>query len=108
MNTKDFFKHLLLSAPMDVYNKDNDLRESNIELVSERDIEGVLTREVGSANLFLASAFLSTINGIDLPTKTKEDHNKSRDLWAQMILELKKENFIREKPSSLRESFKVV
>lgn len=108
METKSFFKDILLAHPVDIFNDDSDVRESNIELVEEREVEGILTREVGSANLFLASAFLSTINGIELPTKTSEDHLRSKNLWTAMILELKKENFIREKPSSLRESFKVV
>ena len=110
---KELLKYLLSSPPMDVYNEDNmDTQESNLELVEPRPIkaneEELESREIGSANLFLASAFLSTINDIDLPAKSDEDVIKAQKLWQQWMTELKEDNFLREKPNTLRESFKIV
>lgn len=106
---KELLKYLLSSPPMDVYSEDN-IQESNLELVEPRRIseEETESREIGSANLFLASAFLSTINGIDLPAKSKEDTLKAQEIWQMWMAILKEDNFLREKPKSLRESFKIV
>lgn len=105
---KTLFKEYLSSDPLDIYRDDGDLRVSNIELVDERLVNDNLSRQIGSANLFIASAFLSTINHIELPAKSKNDIKKSQLLWEEMVEELKKEGFIREKPSSVRERFTVV
>ena len=105
---KNMFKDYLLSDPLDVYRADDDLKVSTLELVEERVVDEESTREIGSANLFLASAFLSTVNGIDLPARSDEDLKKSQDLWETMVAELKSEGFIREKPTSVRERFTLV
>lgn len=105
---KNTFKSIISSPPTDIYKNESDVRESNIELIEEREVEGELTREIGSANLFLASAFLGTINGIDIPAKDKSTLKVLAALWQDMIKELKEESYIREKPSSVRESFKIV
>jgi hypothetical protein len=105
---KETFKSIISSPPTDIYKDDLDVRESNIELIEEREVEGELTREIGSANLFLASAFLGTIHGIEIPAEDKSTLKVLANLWQDMIKELKEENYLREKPTSVRESFKVV
>lgn len=105
---KQTFKSIISAPPTDIYSDDLDVRESNIELIEEREIDGEFTREIGSANLFLASAFLSTIHGIEIPAQDKSTLKTLAALWQDMIKELKKENYIREKPTSVREGFKVV
>ena len=108
IDIKETFKNLISSPPTDVLKEGEDSKQSTLELVIERDIEGTLTREIGSANLFLASAFLSTINGFNIPVQNKEEIEKLAILWRDTIKELKEEDFIREKPARKRESFKVV
>jgi hypothetical protein len=104
----EIVKKLLSDDPIDVYNKQEDVKISSIELVESRPVDEELSREIGSANLFLASAFLATVIGIDLPTKNSEELTKSKEAWTAMVFRLKSENFIRQRPDSLRESFKVV
>ena len=87
------------------FSANNDMINQFIFVGSEEELE---SREIGSANLFLASAFLSTINDIDLPAKSDEDVTKAQKLWQQWMTELKEDNFLREKPNTLRESFKIV
>lgn len=107
-NIKQTLKEIISGPPTDLYKDESDVRESNIELVEERDVEGVMSREVGSANLFLASAFLATINDIDIPAKDKEDITKLASIWQEAIKKLKNEGYVREKPSSVRQRFEVV
>lgn len=101
-------KDFLLQEPIDVYNQYQDIKISNIELVDTRMVNGEHSRDIGSANLFLASAFLSTVLGIDLPTKNLEELSKSKEAWNTALNKLKEENFIRQRPDTVRESFKVV
>jgi len=101
-------KDLLLKEPVDVYNEDQDIKISNIELVDTRTVNGEQSRDIGSANLFLASAFLSTVMGVDLPTKNSEELAKSKKAWDTALTALKEENFIRQRPDTVRESFKLV
>lgn len=108
IDIKSIFKEYLLEKPLDVYRDDSDLKVSNVELVEERVIDDEPTREIGSANLFIASAFLSTINGIELPAVSQEELRRSQKLWSDMMDELKTEGFLRDTPSSLRERFTVV
>jgi hypothetical protein len=108
-DVKTLFKTYLMEDPLDVYRgADDDLKVSSIELVEERLVDDIPTREIGSANLFLASAFLSTMNGIDLPARSEEELARSKKLWSEMVEELKSEGFIREKPDNLRERFTIV
>lgn len=104
----EILKSLLSDNPIDVYNEQEDVKISSIELVNSRLVDGEHSRDIGSANLFLASAFLATVIGIDLPTKSSEELTKSKEAWSAMVAKLKNENFIRQRPDSLRESFKVV
>ena len=104
----EMLKEILLSDPMDIYNEDLDIKESNIELVEEREVSGELSREIGSANLYLATAFLYTANNIDIPAKDREQVEIMKTVWRDAINLLKQEGFVREKPSSVRESFKLV
>jgi hypothetical protein len=105
---KQAFKIIISSPPTDIYREDSNIRESNVELIEEREVDGEFTREIGSANLFLASAFLATINDIDIPAKDKSNLLILADLWRSMINELKQENYIREKPTSVRQRFEIV
>lgn len=105
---KKTFKDIISSPPTDIYRDDSDIRESNVELINEREVDGELTREIGSANLFLASAFLATINDIEIPAKDKSTLLELASLWRTMINELKQENYLREKPTSVRQRFEVV
>ena len=105
---KDTFKQIISGPPTDIYRGDEDIRESNIELVEERDVDGEMSREVGSANLFLASAFLATVNNIEIPAKNKDNLKVLAELWKAIIDELKQENYLREKPTAVRKRFEVV
>ena len=105
---KNTFKSIISSPPTDIYRDDSNVRESNVELIEEREVDGEFTREIGSANLFLASAFLATVHGIEIPAKDKSTLLDLADLWRTMLDELKQENYLREKPTSVRQRFEVV
>lgn len=105
---KKTFKEILEGTPTDLIKDEFDIKESNLEFVEERELEGELSREIGSANLFLASAFLATVNDISIPAKDKQHIVQLASLWAEMISELKTDNYLREKPNSVRKKFELV
>ena len=104
---KETIKGILEAPPIDLYNEESaSSLESSLELVNPREE----IREIGSANVFTAIilATLIKLNEVTARPLTEDEVEIAESIWDDLVITLKRENFIRSKPEFVKESLKLI